>query len=129
VVEPDRRLILRAIKMLSWTDCEYVLFNVVEVPTQTATYTETIGQLMAEVRQKLENLRSWLEGFGYDIGLKVAASRDAVTGILEELQRNGYSLVILQKRRRGRLWQLFTKSTSQRLLRHLTTPILIVPTE
>ena len=126
VLEPDAGLLIRALRLLAWSDCEYVLFHVIELPVSTATYRETVGYLVADSYKKLESLRNWLMNEGYDVALKVVAARDVVAGILEELDRNHYSLVLLQRKKRGRLG-LLSKSTTQRLLKRLATPILIMP--
>jgi len=118
--------------MLSPSEAGYVLFHVVEVPEQTATYDEAVGHLVEEAKRRLSPLVEWLRDMGYTSELKVAVSRDVVTGVLEALQRESYAVVVLHRKKRGRLERLrlrFTKSTSERLLRQLRTPILVFPVE
>ena len=128
----DRVSVLRAIKMLEWLDAEYVLFNVIATPTTTATYRETLGDLIESSYSVLSELRSWLENLGYVVDLKVIAARDVVSGITEEIERGSYSLIILHRKRRRRLAAVggrFLKSISQKLLETSSVPVLVIPVD
>jgi len=73
-----------------------------------------------------------LKEYGYETKVKVAVSRDIVSGIVEEVKNGGYSMVVLFRRPRGfwgRIGLKLFKSVSQRVLDDVTVPVLILPKE
>ncbi len=128
----EQRRILRALRLLQWKDAEYTLLNIIQLPQPTATYQEVISEMIEENKKILEDISSYFKLHGFDMKVKVAVSRDIVSGIIEEVRRNGYVLIILFRKPRGMFGKIslkLFKSVSQRVLDETTIPVLIMPKE
>jgi len=128
----DHRRVLSALRLLQWREAEYTLLNIIQLPQSTATYEEVILKMIENNKKILEELRDYLREHGYETRIKVAVSRDVVSGIVEEIKNGGYSIVVLFRKPRGffgRIGLKLFKSVSQRLLDDVNIPVLILPKE
>lgn len=128
----DHRRVLHALRLLQWKDAEYTLLNIIQLPQSTATYQELILKTVENNKKIIEELSEYLKKYGFETKVKVAVSRDVVSGITEEVRYGEYSLVILFRRPRGffgRVWLKLFKSISQQVLDDVNVPVLIIPKE
>lgn len=126
----DHRRVLGALRLLQWKDAEYTLLNIIQLPQSTATYQEVILKMIEKNKKILEGLGDYLKENGFETKVKVAVSRDIVSGIIEEVRYGGYSLIILFRRPRGffgRISLKLFKSVSQKILDDVDVPVLIIP--
>jgi len=128
----DHRRVLSALHLLQWKEAEYTLLNIIQLPQSTATYEENILEMIKNNKKILEELSEYLKEYGYETRVKVAVSRNIVSGIIEEVKNGGYSIVVLFRRPRGfwgRIGLKLFKSVSQRVLDDVNVPVLILPKE
>lgn len=77
-------------------------------------------------------MSSYFKMHGFDTKVKVAVSRNVVSGIIEEVRQNSYVLIILFRKPQGMFGKIslkLFKSVSQRVLDETTIPVLIMPKE
>jgi nucleotide-binding universal stress UspA family protein len=128
----DHRRVLSALRLLQWKEADYTLLNIIELPQSTATYDDVALKMIESHKKILEELSDYLKEYGYEAKVKVAVSRDIVSGIVEEVKNGGYSMVVLFRRPRGfwgRVGLKLFKSVSQRVLDDVSVPVLILPKE
>ncbi|MEM4450093.1 MAG: universal stress protein [Nitrososphaerota archaeon] len=128
----DHRRVLHALRLLQWKDAEYTLLNIIQLPQPSATYHEFILKTVENNKKIIEELGEYLRKYGFETRIKVAVSRDVVSGITEEVRYGGYSLVILFRKPRGFLGRIMLKlfkSVSQQVLDDVNVPVLIIPKE
>lgn len=123
---------MQALHVLSaFKNPSIVLLHVIEVPSRTATLeTEPYQDDISRAENELNDVSTWLSNQGLNVQLKVAVARNIADGIVEETERDGYLIVFMMKRRAERGWrQLFTRSVSQRVVRHANCLVLTAPLE
>lgn len=102
------------------------LFNVVEVPSTTLPINSSLFKReIAHQRSRIQPLVSWLNSQNFNATLKVSVSRNAAEGITEEANSEGYSFIIMMKRKfRGRFQKFFHKSITEDVIKSTRCMVL-----
>jgi len=124
----SKELITKALHLLStFKSPLIVLFHVIEVPSRTATLeTEPYEAQIKSAEKRLVDLSTWLTEQGLEVRIKVAIARYIAEGIIDEVNRDGYLVVFLMKRKMAKGWKrLFTRSVSERVIRSANCLVMI----
>ena len=102
------------------------LFNVVEVPSTTLPINSSLFKReIAYQRSRIQPLASWLNSQNFNATLKVSVSRNSAEGITEEANSEGYSFIIMMKRKfRGRFQKFFHKSITEDVIKNTRCMVL-----
>ena len=128
----SKELITKALHLLStFKSPLIVLFHVIEVPSRTATLeTEPYEAQIKSAEKRLVDISTWLTGQGLEVRIKVAIARYIAEGIIDEVDRDGYLVVFLMKRKMAKGWKrLFTRSVSERVIRSANCLVMIATLE
>jgi nucleotide-binding universal stress UspA family protein len=130
----DRERLAKVLHALSvFQNPLIVLLHVIEVPSRTVPL-EPFGQEreIALAHSRLSQTSLWLKEQGYESKTKVVIARSIPEGIVTEANLEGYSAVILMKRRTISIWdRLRHRSVSERVIRSakcMVITILVEPT-
>lgn len=100
-------------------------YHVVELPLPSPMYSDLIEPVLEERRRSLRGFVEWAEEQGFKASLKVVAARDAFSSIVEELEREKYSLLVVQ--RVEKIARRLGLGVEEKLIRSLRIPILVLP--
>ena len=124
----SKELITKALHLLStFKSPLIVLFHVIEIQSRTATLeTEPYEAQIKSAEKRLVDLSTWLTEQGLEVRIKVAIARYIAEGIIDEVNRDGYLVVFLMKRKMAKGWKrLFTRSVSERVIRSANCLVMI----
>lgn len=128
----NRERITQALHILSvFTDPLVVLFQVIEVPSRTATLEpELYRDAIRTAEARLIELAKWLSDQGIKVRTKVAVARNAAEGIIVETENEDYLIIFLMKRKTRKGWKrLFSRSISQEVVRRANCLVMTAPVE
>ncbi|KON26372.1 hypothetical protein AC481_07325 [miscellaneous Crenarchaeota group archaeon SMTZ-80] len=110
----------------STREMSITLFNVVEVPSTTLPINSSLFKReIAYERSRIQPLVSWLNSQNFNATLKVSVSRSSAEGIIEEANSEGYSFIIMMKRKlRGRFQKFFHKSITEDVIKNTRCMVL-----
>ena len=103
-----------------------VFYHVVELPLTSPMYRDLIEPVLDERMKRFEGLVEWAERQGFKASLKVVPARDAASSIIEETYRESYTLIVVQRVKKG-LSEKLHLGLSEKLIHSLKLPILILP--
>ncbi len=103
-----------------------VLFRVVEVPQRTNPLDPDLWKdEISEAEGFLDRTAFWLKEEGYMVETKVVTARNTAEGIITEANTEGYTVVLMMKRRIRRGWpRMFHRSTSEEVIRYANPLVL-----
>ena len=128
----NRERITQALHILSvFSDPLVVLFQVIEVPSRTATLEpELYKDAIRNAEGRLSELSNWLSDQGIKVRTKVALARNAAEGIIAETENENYLIIFLMKRKTKKGWKrLFSRSISQEVVRNANCLVMTAPVE
>ncbi len=110
---------------------DIVLFHVIEVPSRTAALEpEPYRDQIQDAEKRLNEISVWLKNQDISVKSKVAIARNVAEGIITETESGGYTIIFLMKRRVRDGWRrLFSRSVSERVVRHANCLVMTVPLE
>ncbi len=103
-----------------------VLFRVVEVPQRTNPLDPDLWKEdISKAEEYLNQTASWLKEEGYRVETKVVTARNTAEGIIAEANSEGYTVVLMMKRRIRSTWsKIFHRSTSEEVIRYANPLVL-----
>ncbi len=126
----SRKLIAEALHLLSaFKKPLIVLFNVIEVPSMTATLeTEPYRLQIDQAEKRLNDLAKWLTAQDLTVLVKVVVARNVAEGIIEETESDDYAAVFMMKRKtRKGMRGIFRRSVSQKVVRGANCFVITAP--
>jgi nucleotide-binding universal stress UspA family protein len=123
----DREMLIDALNIFkSLGDISITLFNIVEVSSTTLPINSFLFKReISNERSRIQRLVDWLISQNFNVNLKVSIARSSAEGIIEEANSEGYSFIIMMKRKfRGRFQKLFHKSITEDVIRNTRCMVL-----
>src|SRR5687767_12041848 len=108
--------------------CLYLLHMIAPIPSAYDIYLD-MGSLIGRIKEQAEPEMRRLKKVAADAGVQTQADvqmGDVGTGISEAARIHAIDVVVMGKHGRSRLDRWFMGSVTERLLRHLPVPILII---
>ena len=123
----DREMLMEALNIFkSLGAISITFFNVVEISSTTLPINSSLFEReISNERSRLQRLVDWLISQNFKVNLRVKVSRSSAEGIIEEANSEGYSFIIMMKRKlRGRFEKLFHKSITEEVIRNTKCMVL-----
>ncbi|MCF8884857.1 MAG: universal stress protein [Nitrososphaerota archaeon] len=93
----NHEALITLLKLLPKDKAEIYVLHVLEFPFHTSLYDELVQPYIDEAKKKFSELVKWIEMEGFNVQLRVVASRDIAEAILSEAENLDANIVVLQK--------------------------------
>jgi len=105
-------------------------YHVIELPLTSPMYGDFVKPMLEKRKRALRPLIEWAERQGLEASLKVVAARDIVSSVLEEVEKERYDLVAVQRSEKSlgeKITSRLHMGLPEKLIRSLKVPVLILP--
>ena len=121
--EVNREALIQALHPLRG-QAKLVFYHVVQIPFTSALYDEVVKPMVEKAQEGLRPLVEWAVEQGFEAEARTVVSRDTLSSIVEEAEKPGYLLIVLQRDVEG---LRLRPSLTARIIRSLRVPVLILP--